>query len=1301
MEITNPRLRFITCCLIIFTSAGAGLAQVAPRGAQSGPAASVSFDAASQTYVFQASGDKVVVYRIDISQPDLQRGLLRVSAAVDRGPFHLVLAGAGTRWRDTQGGVHEPGEYSGSASLVEHTLDGEVLLLRWQEQPGSHQLEKSVRIFLQGYSLVLHLQSASTWGYDGWAGVSLGHAEPQQGGARVLEIPYLPVPLGIFGDGAVMSAFVDPFRSSSVRVYSSLGQDDAGRLFVHSRTLSLPDTGGVAAPLDETAYLTVSNDLADVYPVSQAAASPYRQDLADRLVLDVWSLHRNFGVPEGVELAWRAAADLSAQFSVSYADGDGACGDGVVITVYRDRDPVVRLPVANGQSELQTWQGQGDLSAGQELRIRVDRAGNNSCDGTLLRVNIAAGGEVYDSVDDFSGSQGGRGFYYREFTGDRVTPMTFDAADNRWEGQAPYSILAAGFAHPGMGATAFLDARRMVRRYLEYGLERLAIIFHVWQHWGYDQGLPDHHPANPALGSGQELADFIATARQAGMLVALHENYTDMYPNNPPDFPSPLFDDSAVARDFQGNRKLGWLHPATHQQAFVIAAPRMIDFSRLESPSIRDDYAPNAAYLDVSTGWSPGRAIDHDAGHGYPPTLAFAFQAHRDLFTYLRSLYGGPLFGEGGEGAGRYDSFYAGWVDAVERQTEHRRWGRLVPDYELLCVRPLMLNHGQGYYSRYFTPYGQSQPTPEAVDLDQYRSSELVFGHAGFLGEGLPAVSDWLGVHAPEYWLLQALQTFYAGADYLGTRYFTGSNFVDLTTAITTGLDLVRARLAIDYRGLSIYINRDSPQYSANSMADFSYRQGEGGWGYYEDLGSGLQVLRWDPEAARWQGSRHYSFMTSSGAHPDGGAIIRTFTMPVAATVQVAVDAKDTDLNCGDGVLARLLQGSSELWRCDFPGDVASACPPAQLTVAAAAGEVFSLRIEQKGDNYCDSTAYELDLSWQDGREHDWTVESGGRQLVLPPSGFYARSDDGSLEAGSVRLEGGQTADFVFSAGYDYVRSRSGEFSDIGDYGSDGALARVFTGRGNELHGQSLTRVSYGAETLLQLSARADFNLRLVGPRRAVVSTRNGGQASAVDVRWRDLPPAWHESLAAGSGHVELSTCDWQGNPQGAARAVGDDGQGGLLLDGLVEGQYYLLELRDDCGDGTCQAGQGENCGNCPQDCTPQSGQVCCGGEIVDGECCTDADCEQGRQCQGHYCVSSTDGGDGGTADGGYEDGDPGADISGDSGADAGPDGGQAGDPGGVGEVGCGCAGGRTGNRPLVILLLGLLAWRAVARRRG
>ncbi len=1212
-------------------------AAVLPRAAGLDADHSVTYDSNNNTYTFQATGIHTATYVVDLDHPDIQQGMLHVRASVDRGPFYEILTQAGTRYTDATGQVLEPAEYAQAGALHEHRLDGDELVLSFIEQPGANQLQKTYRLSLQGLSLKIHFQSGSTRYLDGYAGINLGHAQIQGQDKRVIQVPYLPMGIGLLPADTVMSAYVDPSTSSATSISSADGIGENGTLYCHSRTLSLPDLSGTKPAMDETAYLTISNDLSDLYAAPDTPPSAYRSELSDKLVLDVWGMHRSFSAKEGVQLAWRTDQQKDIHAWVEYADIDGACGNGVELSIKTSQEPLTVIRIHNGDTQAQTWESDAHLESGDEIMFSIDRAGDNSCDGTLLHVRITSADDNFDSIDDFSSTQGFHGFYYLEYLDDERTPMTFDQEQGFWVGKGNFSILGAGFAHPGTGNSSFLDAENMVERYVEYGLVNLAIIFHVWQRWGYDQGLPDHYPANPDLGTSEQMASFVSAAKQAGMLVALHENYTDMYPDNPPDYPSPLWDPSAIALDANGDRKLGWYHPFTHQQAYVIAADRMLEFSQLESRAIASDYAPDAAYLDVTTGWTPRRAIDHTHAAGKAPTMAWSYYHTTNLFDFIKSVYAGPLLGEGGEGPDRFDSFFAGHVDAVERQVEGRRWAQVIPDYELTCIKPLMLNHGMGYYSRYFTPYGQQPIQASDLDLDQYRASELAFGHAGFLGEGVGGVNDWLALHAPEYWLVQAVQTEIADAPFSGTLYFDGQEFIQLGQALRDRMDLSRAKLKISYtNGASLWINRDSSSGEANSLGGFSSEQGFGGWTYLEDQGLGPVELQWDPEQKRWQGARRWSIIASNYLHPDGIAIIRAFRAPVDTTMDITATVSDGDLSCGDGVLAHLELNGTDLWTCDLAGDVQNPCEPTHIQVSVLAGDEISLRVEPKANNNCDTTFYEMNMEWQDNTPHDWTIYTpDGTTMVLPPSGFYYYSPESQTQAATFRASSGQVVDFVDSSSYSYRRSRTGTLTTAREFSTDGAVAVVYSIHGDDLHGQGFTTAQKNNEPIITLTKRADFNLWFIDPVRALVVVRNMDDSVFLDATWYDLPQAWLDELSLHPENLSICPSNNSGDVLGQCDTVPVYESGAVSLLNLAQGQTYLLKLAtgctgaDCCGDGSCDSGD-ENCSTCPKDCPVPDGSMCCDGIVIQGDCCIDSDCQDAQICHNNQCVTDSDGGDGG-----------------------------------------------------------------------
>ncbi|MFC1679757.1 Ig-like domain-containing protein [Elusimicrobiota bacterium] len=66
---------------------------------------------------------------------------------------------------------------------------------------------------------------------------------------------------------------------------------------------------------------------------------------------------------------------------------------------------------------------------------------------------LPAGSSLFRGSDDFSATQGDRGWYYMDSKGSQ---MTYDAEKSRWQGDETYLLLMKGSAHPGINADAVL-----------------------------------------------------------------------------------------------------------------------------------------------------------------------------------------------------------------------------------------------------------------------------------------------------------------------------------------------------------------------------------------------------------------------------------------------------------------------------------------------------------------------------------------------------------------------------------------------------------------------------------------------------------------------------------------------------------------------------------------------------------------------------------------------------------------------------------------------------------------------------
>ncbi|KAJ3057756.1 hypothetical protein HK102_010893, partial [Quaeritorhiza haematococci] len=297
-----------------------------------------------------------------------------------------------------------------------------------------------------------------------------------------------------------------------------------------------------------------------------------------------------------------------------------------------------------------------------------------------------------------------------------------------------------------------------------------------------------------------------ATGRRLGYLIALHENYVDYYPN----FEG--FDETHIAVDSEGKRQNAWFHPGNKIQSFAIKPTAMLDLARTQSPEIHRRYDTEASFLDVNSSVPPWFHVDQQAGLDGAGTFRRVRRAHRETWNFLREAHGGPVFGEG-----NHHWYWSGLLDGVEAQFGSGWPGEggldapLFVDFDLLKIHPLQLNHGMGYYERWYdrarAPRGG---LPPIAVLDQYRMQEIAFGHAGFLsGEAWASVPlAWL-----ESNLTRPVTSRSATAPVTQIQYEQDGRWVDASAVIRAGGSTPDAwnRVRVRYDGgLTVVANQSA-----------------------------------------------------------------------------------------------------------------------------------------------------------------------------------------------------------------------------------------------------------------------------------------------------------------------------------------------------------------------------------------------------------------------------------------------------------------------------------------------------------
>ncbi|MCS7179289.1 MAG: DUF5696 domain-containing protein [Anaerolineae bacterium] len=353
----------------------------------------------------------------------------------------------------------------------------------------------------------------------------------------------------------------------------------------------------------------------------------------------------------------------------------------------------------------------------------------------------------------------------------------------------------------------FAESQALIEALHRRGVQDLLVIRHTWQRCGYDDCYPSVLPARAEWGGDEALRNLAEAARKAGYLFAVHENYTDFYPNA--DLGSP--DDLAL--DPEGRPRPAWFNQTTGLQSHLLSPFRALDFARQTSPDIHRRYGTTAAFVDVLTAVPPWEKTDYNARYEGRARFQPVFRAYADLLAFLRTAHEGPVVGEGGA-----HFLYAGLVDsaAAAYQPDLSEGGWRVPplvDFALLRLHPLMVSHGVGYFPYYFAQDGQprwSGYTPE--DHYHYMATEIAFCHAGYVDS--PELFDssefWLDWAEREARLVAPIHRLCASAWPVRIRYRVDGELVPVERAVAAG-QLEQVFVEYD-NGLRVYVNRHPAQ---------------------------------------------------------------------------------------------------------------------------------------------------------------------------------------------------------------------------------------------------------------------------------------------------------------------------------------------------------------------------------------------------------------------------------------------------------------------------------------------------------
>ncbi len=386
---------------------------------------------------------------------------------------------------------------------------------------------------------------------------------------------------------------------------------------------------------------------------------------------------------------------------------------------------------------------------------------------------------------------------------------------------SPYRGFLSGKVIVDLWRQSFSECKDDLQTLASLGLKDLFIIIHVWQKYGYDNGLPTSYPAGNVFGGESALQEVIDICESNGYLFALHTNYVDFYDN------SDVWNPDDIALNPDGTWAEAWYNPTTGMQSNLMKPSRCRYYASLYEPLIHDSYRTNAAFLDVHTSLLPSFKVDFDANVQDAGKQVTTFYRYRDLISAVRNIHSGPV---AGEGIGFSTNIWAGYIDALEADPRRRHdifegiGGSEVPlivDYKLKVLHDLFVPYGAGYLERfYLNKWGDYSKK----EIGRYRATEIAFGNSGFLSN--PFVKRIpRGEILREYCFLKHFQKYYLTETPIEILYRVDDQLLPLSDALrlilpaatidslNSVLNQKLSMLKITYSdGFTLQVNRSSSE---------------------------------------------------------------------------------------------------------------------------------------------------------------------------------------------------------------------------------------------------------------------------------------------------------------------------------------------------------------------------------------------------------------------------------------------------------------------------------------------------------
>ena len=243
-------------------------------------------------YSLRFVGDETIEYQIDVSDPEVATGVVRVYE-VSSGSYPLHLGGPGFL---TAAGHYKGVKWlTGTAALVSESMTARDVILEYEDHvEGVHRRRHTYT--LVGKTLRVRIQALdeNLSALSNYSGVVTGGTAHTKN-PKVIQIQGgLAIPLIHFRSGPdhyYVATQLDQFQSNASNWLLPVGKDivpgpDSIDFGYSTQGQYYPLTDGfLAAPLDDTINLVVSSTINDTFVTSTAEISPYRAAMTGKTVV--------------------------------------------------------------------------------------------------------------------------------------------------------------------------------------------------------------------------------------------------------------------------------------------------------------------------------------------------------------------------------------------------------------------------------------------------------------------------------------------------------------------------------------------------------------------------------------------------------------------------------------------------------------------------------------------------------------------------------------------------------------------------------------------------------------------------------------------------------------------------------------------------------------------------------------------------------------------------------------------------------------------------------------------------------